>query len=240
MVLYLIGTGIGEKGISVKGIETARKCHEVYSEIYTLEKKEELSKIIGKKINVLKREDIENTPEKFLKKSKNIAVLVGGDPLTATTHTDLIIRAHEMNIKTKIIHASSILSSIGETGLSVYKFGKTASIPKPQENFKPESFYDLFLENQKINAHTLFLLDIGMCINDGLKIIMGISEKRDKKVNMDTNAVAVARLGQINQIIKYGAIKDLLKFNYGKEAQCIVIPSKMHFMEEEFLKNFLV
>jgi diphthine synthase len=36
MVLYLIGLGLGdEKDITVKGLETVRKCSKVYLEHYT-------------------------------------------------------------------------------------------------------------------------------------------------------------------------------------------------------------
>lgn len=238
MTLYLIGTGIGEKGISLEGIETAKKCDEVYLEDYTLEKEEDLSKLLGKKVTVLKREDVEQKPEEtFLKKGKDIALLVGGDPMAATTHIDIINRAKELRIKTKVIHASSIISSVGETGLSIYKFGKTASIPKPQPNFNPESFYDIYLQNEKIEAHTLFLLDIGMKIKEGFEILLSISKKRDKKITENTKALAVARLGESNQAIKYNSIKNLMKENYGKGAQCVIIPSKLNFIEEEFLNK---
>jgi diphthine synthase len=48
-----------------------------------------------------------------------VAFLVGGDPLSATTHTDLILRAVQLNIPYKIIHNASIMNAIGSCGLQV-------------------------------------------------------------------------------------------------------------------------
>ncbi len=49
----------------------------------------------------------------------DVAFLVGGDPLSATTHTDLILRAVQLNIPYKIIHNASIMNAIGSCGLQV-------------------------------------------------------------------------------------------------------------------------
>jgi diphthine synthase len=46
-------------------------------------------------------------------RDKVVSFLVVGDPLGATTHTDLVLRAVEKNIPYKIIHNASILNAIG-------------------------------------------------------------------------------------------------------------------------------
>ena len=81
--------------------------------------------------------------------------------MVATTHNSLLQTAKEDGIKTKILHASSIFSAVcGASGLQIYKFGKTATITFWRKNFEPDSFVDLIVNNQKIGAHTLCLLDI--------------------------------------------------------------------------------
>lgn len=50
---------------------------------------------------------------------EDVALLVVGDPFAATTHTDLILRARNKNIQTKIIHNASIFNAVGCTGLQV-------------------------------------------------------------------------------------------------------------------------
>lgn len=52
-------------------------------------------------------------------KENDIAFLVGGDPLSATTHTDLILRAVELKIPYKVVHNASIMNAIGSCGLQV-------------------------------------------------------------------------------------------------------------------------
>jgi diphthine synthase len=53
VLLYLIGLGLNEKGISLEGLESVKKCTKVYLEGYTVDFPygiELLEKILGKKI----------------------------------------------------------------------------------------------------------------------------------------------------------------------------------------------
>ena len=50
-------------------------------------------------------------------KSKNVALLIVGDPFCATTHSDIYLRCTEKNIKVEVIHNASIMNAIGITGL---------------------------------------------------------------------------------------------------------------------------
>ncbi|MFQ5891670.1 MAG: hypothetical protein ACE5HW_02615, partial [Candidatus Methanofastidiosia archaeon] len=53
--------------------------------------------------------------------------------------------------------------------------------------------------------------------------------------------VVCSRLSYEDQKIIYGNLKDLVKLDYdfwGDPPHCLCIPSKLHFMEEEFLKGF--
>jgi len=49
----------------------------------------------------------------------DIVLLVVGDPFGATTHADILLRAKDLNINTKVIHNASILNAIGCCGLQV-------------------------------------------------------------------------------------------------------------------------
>jgi len=133
-MLYLIGLGLNdENDLTLKAVEIAKKC-ECFIELYTSIWKgslENLKEIIKKDINVLNRKDLEENLELFIEKAKknDIALFVPGDPLAATTHIDVVFEAKRKKIPVKIIHNASIFSAIGETGLQIYKFGKTATIP---------------------------------------------------------------------------------------------------------------
>ena len=144
MTLYLIGLGLSdEKDISVKGLERVRQADKVYLETFTSFLQcsiKQLSEYYKKEVLPADRWFVEES-DTLLKEAKNqkIALLVAGDPLLATTHIELIKEAREQGIEVEIIHNASIFSAIALTGLQLYKFGKTVSIPH-QENIA--SYYD--------------------------------------------------------------------------------------------------
>ncbi|KAF8324877.1 tetrapyrrole methylase [Cantharellus anzutake] len=90
----------------------------------------------------------------------DVALLVVGDPFGATTHTDILLRARDLDIPTHIVHNASIMSAIGASGLQLYNFGQAVSIPFWTEKWKPDSWLEKILENARIGLHTLVLLDI--------------------------------------------------------------------------------
>ena len=231
---YLIGLGHELKDISIKGIEACKESDKVFLESYTSLsnfKIEELETLIGKKVHILDRSDVEEK-RPFTDKS---ALLIYGDPLSATTHKDIISK------KTKIIHAPSIFTSIAETGLELYKFGKTLSVTFWSENYKPESFYDYIEQNQSIDAHTLMLLDLDpinnkfLSIQEALEQILSISKKRKSFINEDTKFILCARIGMNDSVIKYSSYKEIKNFDFGKAPFCIVLPGKLSFVEKELL-----
>ena len=249
MPLYFIGLGLSnEKDISIYGLEAIKKCDLVYLENYTSAlncSKQDLEKFYGKKITLANRKMVENDDNEIIKNSKvkNVAFLVAGDPLVATTHVDLFLRAKKEGIKCYVIHNASIISAIGVTGLQVYKFGKTTSIPFENQNI--EAPYDVFKDNLSLGLHTLFLLDLNpeeekfMSINDAIRFLLKVELKRNEKVFSEkTLCIGCARIGSENRIIKIGTAKDLLKHNFGKPVHCLIVPGKLHFMEEEGLKIY--
>jgi len=239
--LYIIGLGLGLKGISLEGLEVVKKCKNVYAEFYTSTTdytEAKLGKVLGVKVKPLDRKQVEdeNIVIKSAKKA-NTAFLVYGDPLTATTHVDITERAKKAGIKVNIIHAASILTAVAETGLQLYKFGRTASIPKPADNYHPISFYSRVVENIKTGAHTLLLLDIGMSFKKGLELL----EQADEKELLEgRRLIAAARLGSEKAVIKYGFAKDLKKQSLGNSPHILIVPASLHFQEEEFLEQFEV
>lgn len=79
---------------------------------------------------------------------------------SATTHTDIILRARSLGIPTRVIHNASIMNAVGACGLQLYNFGQTVSLVFFTETWKPDSFYDRVKENVDLGLHTLILLDI--------------------------------------------------------------------------------
>ena len=93
-------------------------------------------------------------------RDSNVGFLVVGDPLCATTHVDLILRAKKEGVIVEVIHNTSVMGAVASCGLQLYQYGYTVSIPFFEENWRPFSFYDRIKYNQDGGMHTLCLLDI--------------------------------------------------------------------------------
>ena len=92
-MLYLVGLGIWDEGdISLRGLEVCKKSDSVYAELYTSAWGGDLGKLerlIKGKIKLIKREGLEDRSARLVGEArrKDIAILVPGDPLSATTHS---------------------------------------------------------------------------------------------------------------------------------------------------------
>ncbi|ADV22847.1 diphthine synthase [Cryptococcus gattii E566] len=165
-MFYVIGLGLSdEKDITVKGLEAVKGSERVYLESYTsilMVEKEKLEAFYERPVITATRELVELEADDILKDADkvDISFLVVGDPLGATTHSDLLLRAQSRNIPTSIIHNASILTALGSTGLQMYSFGQTLSLPFYTETWRPDSWYPRLEENLRLGVHTLVLLDI--------------------------------------------------------------------------------
>jgi diphthine synthase len=237
-MLYLIGLGLNIDGISTYGLEVAKRCKRIYLENYTIEfpySEKELGEIIEKKIIPANREKVESLEIVDEAKKMDVVLLVYGSPLTATTHISLIEEARRCGVRYKIIYNASIIDAVGETGLQLYKFGKIASMPAWKKNFTPDSFMKIVQENQSMKAHSLILIDIGLDFQDAFIQLKESAEKH--KINLKKILVCQA-LGTRNRKIMYKDLDEFEEYKNIKNPYCIIIPSKLHFMEKDVLKNF--
>nr|WP_295000746.1 diphthine synthase [uncultured Methanobrevibacter sp.] len=249
-MFYLVGLGLfDEKDISLKGLECLKSVDKIYAEFFTSRlfgsSFDAIEELIGKKIEVLVRGEVEEE-HKFIEESKtlDVALITGGDPLIATTHSDFLVQCHKMGIDFEVIHGSSILSSAPAiSGLQGYKFGKVTTIPFPDYNFYPKSPYEAIEENLKMDLHTLVLLDIQahkdryMTVNQGLEYLMNIYDDLDREglLNWDSLVMGIARVGSCDVVVKAGKISELIDFDFGGPLHCIIVPSKLHIVEAEYL-----
>ncbi len=176
-------------------------------------------------------------------KKEKVAFLVPGDPLIATTHVDLRIRAEKQGIKTRVVHGASIISAvIGLSGLQNYKYGRSVTIPFAQQRFTPETPYDVITGNKKLGLHTLCFLDIDaeaekyMTIQEALRTLQILEERRKENVvTVDTLVVGIARAGSQIPTIKADYAPALMKYDFGPPPHALILPGKLHFMEAEAL-----
>lgn len=250
--LFFVGLGLNdEKGISLRGLEAIRKTDTVFIEIYTnlmpdfsLQKFEELA---GKKIISLSRRNLEDENGRIVldaAEKGNVVLLVPGDPFVATTHISLRIAAEKRGIKTCIIHGASAISAvIGACGLHNYKFGKTVTVPFPENT--SETPYNVIAQNKALGLHTLCLLDLKadeqrfLRVGDAVKALLAIEEKRRNNVfTTKTLVVGAARIGGPSPILRADWAGQLLTHDFGGPPQSLIVPGELHFMEAEALIQF--
>jgi len=236
-MLYLISLGIrDEKDISLKALEAGRTCDKLYLEQYTTQTAPPLTleKLFGKRIKQLKRAELEEKAGSLLNEAKTneVGILIGGDALFATTHLSLILDCKKQGIPYKIIHGSSILTAVGESGLSLYKFGEIVTVPRWKENFQPSGFYETILKNKKMGLHSLILLEIDMGVKEGMGILLGIERRKRKKL-FHSLLVAISKMGSEEQVMGYGTAKDL----EGEAPAVLLLPGRLNAFEKEFLEH---
>ncbi|KAH7646856.1 tetrapyrrole methylase [Cryptosporidium bovis] len=265
MVLFLVGVGLNnEKDLTLRGLELIEKADKVYFESYTsiLSPGANIINLLKeKKLIEADRKTIEENCDGIIAeaKEKNIVLLVVGDPFCATTHSDLVLRSYEQGVKVEVVHNASIISAIGCTGLQVYRFGETVSIPFFEDNWRPKSFYDKIKSNLERGLHTLCLLDIKvkeqtienmmknrpifepprfMTINQAISQILAIKEEDNSSLlSQDSLGFGVARVGSEDQLIVSGTLKELIHTEFGGPLHSLVIcHPDLHLVERRFFE----
>jgi len=246
MVVTFIGLGLNdERGLTIEGLEEARRSSNVFAEFYTnimpgLDRKK-LELLLGKRIVELSRVQLEDEGGKQIVEAVErgrVAFLVPGDPMIATTHISIRLELAKKGVPSRIIHGPSITSAVcGATGLQSYKFGKSVTLP--HESGVPASVLDTLHDNGKRGLHTLMLLDVRPEQSKQLTI----GEAAAKLVVADPRlqrslGVGVARIGSDDQFVLSRRLETLLHQEFGKVPHSLVVPGKLHFMEAESLKAF--
>lgn len=249
--LIFIGLGLNqETDISLKGLEKARSADVIFAEFYTSLMAElnvqGLEKLVGKRVHIVMRRDLEEEEGKEIldeARKRKVAFLTPGDPLMATTHVDLRIRARKKGIRTNVVHGASIVSAvIGLSGLQNYKFGRSVTIPFSDAGEVYETPYKVIAKNKNDGLHTLCFLDIRaeekryMTIKEGLQILFALEKRKCLNVlKEDTLAVGISRAGSEDSIVKADLANILVDFDFGKPPHSLVFPGRLHFMEAEAL-----
>jgi diphthine synthase len=272
-MLWLMGVGINEyDSLSIGSIEILRNSDIIYVDKFTGFLSDEfvlriksLSNMIDNSIQenktevqVVKRWFVEDGRE-MLKNAieKNVCILIYGDPLIATTYSELIVRASKQSISYKIIHSSSGISSlIGESGLHYYKFGKMVTMMcDPMSSI---TVYDTIFNNMCLGLHTLILTEYNndegnnysKLNNDepfylSPKKVFELLLEREKELklmNLSENSfvIVASQIGADNSKLICGKIKSLLTFQFNEGFNSIIIPGNLHFTEIDSLKNLTI
>jgi diphthine synthase len=253
-MLWFVGTGInGYRGLSIGALDVLRKCDIVYIERFTgaltdidLEGLNSLLETHTKPVQRWFVEDGRDLLEAA--RTKDVALVTYGDPLIATTHSELRSRAAKNSIKTAVLHsASGIASTIGESGLHVYKFGRMVTMMSDLHS--AVTVYNTIFQNLIAGSHTLILTEYNH--NDESKepfffldpssvFKMLLDAERVHKHEIfsdDTFAVVASRVGMEDQKITSGKVKSLLKVEFGIGPHSVIITGALHFTETQALAS---
>lgn len=269
MVFYLVGLGLGdEQDVTIRGQRAIESCDIVFLEAYTSilgVDQEKLEAFYKKPITIADRNMVESEAEQIYGPAKdgNVALLVVGDPVCATTHTDIMIRAKEFGCKVQVIHNASVMGAVGSCGLQLYNFGQTVSIPFFDDKWRPTSFYPKIKYNRDGGMHTLCLLDIKVKEPDFDQLMKGKTSFLPPRFmsvktcceqlieaenthgekcydSKSTLCVGLARLGQESQQIVAGTMEELLSVDFGAPLHSFIICGECHDLEHEMVKEFLL
>ncbi len=247
-MLWLVGLGIyGYKGLNTKALEVLNCVDTIYIERYTSPMPDPdinaLKNSLKKEIKIVQRWFVEDGREILESaKSNDVALVVYGDPLIATTHLELRIRAEKAGIKSRVIHApSSITSIVGECGLHMYKIGRIVTLVSEVQTVA--GIYYSIYSNLIASNHTLILLEYNqeknffLKPNDAFNVILDC--EKDQKhgvISDDTFAIVASRIGSDDQQVTSGRICSLLQYDFGAPPHSIIITGSLHFTEIEALK----
>jgi len=250
-MLWFVGTGVdGYRGLSIAAVDILRKCDVVYIERFT----SSLSEADIQGLNTLLQMHAQPVQRWFVEdgrdiletaRSKDVALVTYGDPLIATTHNELRSRAAKNSIKTAILHsASGIASTIGESGLHAYKFGRMVTMMS--ERHSAITVYNTIFQNLLAGSHTLILTEYRhdddskepFFLDPSTVFEMLLDAEQTHKhhiLSEDTFAVIASRVGRQDQKIISGKIRSLMRLEFATGPHTVIIPGTIHFTEIEAL-----
>ena len=248
-MLNLIGMGLrGISSLTLQEDEVLKNTDRIYFEAYTSIAPEntmkDLEKRYGRAVIPLGRDDIED-PKKIIKESlrENVSLVVVGDPMMATTHSELRFEAENSGVIVKCYENASIITvAFGSTGLFTYRISAPISLPFPDEKFFPRSVYDKIIKNIEAKKHTLILLDLqngkGMKVSVAVHYLLRMESSLGSGIlKEDTDMIALSDLGHPDEKIVKSTMGALRSYDGGK-INCLILPETPAEDEVRFMDLF--
>ena len=250
--LFLIGLGPGDLALMTRrALDLLQNMDKRYLEGYTAtlppEQEEKLEDFVGPWKRVM-RPKIEN-PSEIIEEAKtlNVAIMVVGDPMQATTHVDLLLRARESQVPVTVVPGISATTlAISSSGLQSYRFGRQVTLPYAYGDYLPTSPLRYIQDNLLRNLHTLVLLDldptglgvekpIHMSPSIGGQILIEMSKRwneENEKIEVDGwNVIVLSDLGT-SQSNVYSTTIEEMEGMHGGRIHCLILPAEMDDHEQ--------
>jgi diphthine synthase len=243
--LTFVGLGLGDQGVSIAGVNAIRQADVAYLEYYTSPYAprllQELEGATSKTLTIVDRVFVEDG-KSILKEAatNNVVLAVQGDPMIATTHSDLLVRAVSRGIETAIIHGATIpTAAASASGLHFYKFGATVTFTRDHVNYH-QQVYKRVQQNLLDGSHTLLLLEYDVEKGEGVTpsgLMSGLleAEKNFKRevVSEQTFVIVLSRVGTQQESVRAGTIAALRDVDFGEPPHVAIVPARLHFTEKE-------
>ena len=243
--LSFVGLGLGTRGITLEGVGEMVDSDVIYLEYYTTPHEPQLLKQLqsatGKALTIVDRQFVEDGSRILTEaESKKVVLAVLGDPMIATTHDELRVRAIRRGVETRVIHSATIASAAASaSGLHSYKFSRTVTVTRESVG-KLTQAYHILHENLLEGAHTLLLLEYDVQSGQGVTpadamagLLLAEANFKRGVVSEETFAMMISRLGREDPHLAAGSFAELSKVDAGGPPHCLIVPGKLHFTEVE-------
>ena len=255
-MLTFVGLGLyDERSVTVAGRDALRAADRVFAETYTSRlvgaDLSDVADALGIEIERRSRAGVERDPEPILDAAaeSDVVFCTPGDPLIATTHTDLRLRAADRGIDTRVVHGVTAESAVASaTGLQNYRFGRAVTLPFPYAHGGegvPDSVRDRIVANRERGLHTLVFLDIKAAGAspvgpDGDQFMTADRAADLLATHWDPDAlgVAVARVGGPEPTLAADRLATLADGAFGPPLHALVVPGELHAVERDALATF--
>jgi len=243
--LSFVGLGLGAKGITLEGVEEMIAADVIYLEYYTTPHEPQLLKQVqvstGKSFTIVDRQFVEDGSKVLSDaEGEKVVLAVLGDPMIATTHNELRVRAIRRGIETRVVHSATIASAAASaSGLHSYKFSRTVTVTREAVG-KLTQAYHILHQNLLEGAHTLLLLEYDVQSGQGVTpadavagLLLAEANFKRGVVSANTFAIILSRLGREDSALAAGSFSELSGRDSGMPPHCMIIPGKLHFTEAE-------
>ncbi len=243
-MIYFIGLGLNPpETIPVAGIKLSNEIDIKFLDIYTTKIDKGLIAVLEERLHVqpANRSVLEDFNKIInLAKNQDLCIYIYGDPFIATTHQALKIEALKRGISVKSIYAPSFLNALlGETGLHIYKIGFIGTL-LANDKSSAQYIYRNVKKSLEMGKHSILIVyssDEVLTLKESLGLLINVENNYKENVfGPNTGLIIAGDLGKEEQEIISGKIKDLEQIEFNHSIFVIVVPSELHFTEEDSLR----
>ncbi|WP_456482635.1 diphthine synthase [Methanopyrus sp.] len=251
--LYLVGGGLsGVRDLTLRALEVLASVElilvDTYTSVYNVNEadlKPLLNEFGGDpEVRMCSRRDLEERFFDLCEGYDRVALLSPGDPMAATTHMALVIEAVDRGWEVDIINGVSVFTAApSKSGLELYRFGRTATIPLNVRSVYP---YDVLESNRRAGLHTLFLLEVGedgefVSVADAARYLLEVEREEGRGVLDPSDlAIAVMRLGFEDELVAWGTLEEISDWEAGDPPQALILPApELRETERVYIRRVL-